>query len=226
MQTNRKSKSSCVGVLLACSLAEPAFATSQCPPPGHRPPAPQVELAVSAVEAVVHNHRGRAEITRLAGNEGLGVSHNAGLTRSRTEFRIEPRAKVARLPDGRACVMLDRVTASWRLVEMTVDVAAEYAPGSCAYREVKAHEDEHVRITDHALRRFAPILEARLKRAAAALAPTMGRDGAEVLAAMAEKLKAASGEVLAEFQAELGRRQAAIDTPESYRAVSRRCDRW
>lgn len=182
---------------------------------------------MAIAEPEVHNTRGRSEITRLAGHDSLIGVHNAGLTRSRTEFRVQPRFQVARFGDGRACVMLDRVTASWRIVGLTVDIAREYAPGTCQYREVKVHEEEHVRINQYTLKQFAPVLEARLKRAAAAMAPRVGgKGGDEAMAAMAGELKAAGSEVLAEFQAELRKRHGAIDTPESYREVSRKCDRW
>lgn len=188
---------------------------------------PAVELVVSVAEPVVHNSRTRAEITRLAGNEALLDVRNAGVTRSRTEVRIEPRYRLASYPDGRVCVMLEALRATWQVVDLTVDVASEYAPGSCQYREVRAHEDEHVRITGYTLRQFGPILKARLERAAAASVPRWDRAGSrDAVERMTRSLSAAGSEVLAEFQADLKRRNAAIDTPESYREVSKRCKTW
>lgn len=214
----------CVTVGLA--FLAPADA-SECPPRGHVYATAPVELDIAVPQPVVHNTRSRSEITRLAGNDSMVGVHNAGLTRSRTEFRIQPRFQLATFGDGRACVMLERLTASWKIIELTVDVAREYAPGTCQYREVLAHEDEHVRINRYTLSQFAPMLEARLRRAAAAMTPRWDRKGSrEAMESMTRELKAAGAEVLAEFQAELKKRHGAIDTPESYREVARKCDRW
>mgnify|MGYP001011977997 CR=1 FL=1 len=204
----------------------PALA-ADCPPPGLGRSPPPVEFTLSIPDPVERHTLDRKEITGLAGNDAQVGIHNPGLTRSRTEFRVRPRFQLASFDDKQVCVILQKVDASWKMTELTVYLAREYPEGSCQYRETRAHEDEHVRINQYTMRRFAPVLEARLRKTAAALAARWDKKGGrDVMEAMTQELKAAGAAVLSEFQAELRKGHAAIDTPESYRAVARKCDRW
>lgn len=204
----------------------PALA-AECPPPGLGRSPPPVQFTLSIPDPVERHILDRKEITRLAGNDDQVGIHNPGLTRSRTEFRVRPRFQLASFGDERVCVILQKVDASWKMSELTVYVAREYPEGSCQYREIRAHEDEHVRINQYTMRRFAPVLETRLRDAAAALAARWDKKGGrDAMEAMTGELKAAGAAVIAEFQAELRKGHAAIDTPEGYRAAARKCDRW
>lgn len=206
-------------------VTAPASAAT-CPPPGISREA-GVTLTTAIAAPTYHNDLTRARITRQAGHPAGTTAENSGLTRSRTAFSIRPRVTGYGVAGGPAtCLVLDKVEARWQVTELRVDVASEYRPGTCQHREVLEHENQHVDITRDTFREFVPRMEARLKRAAAEIAPARRGDAQQVADRALERLRQAAGEVIAEFQATMRRRHAAIDTPENYRAVSARCDGW
>jgi hypothetical protein len=226
MQTKFKQELLVVVVSLLVAHAAPSLA-AQCPPPNLKLPPMAVDLDLTVAQPVLHNDRSRSELTQLAGNDKLIGLKNSGLTRSRTEFRTEPRYRLAKFRDGKTCVVLESVKVKWRVEDVIVDVAREYAPGSCQYKAVLDHENEHVRITRETFAEFAPRIKERLERAAAEVRPQWGRDDArDVIDRLTKQISASGKAELAIAKVELARRQAAIDTRESYRDVAARCDKW
>lgn len=213
-------------ILLVVLLTGGEAAAASCPPPGVEMPRPVVRLQVAVAEPAVHNHRGRDEIAALAGRTPVQGKLDAGLTRTETQLAVTPTVKLYQRPDGGACVMLAEVEASWRLQNATIDVAAEYRPGSCEHAVVLEHEREHVRLTRRAFEAYGARMEARLRDQAAALKPFHTDDVEGAVQAVTDRMMAAARQVMDQFKAESRRANAAIDTPESYRAVSAKCRKW
>lgn len=205
-------------------VGKPA-AAAQCPPVGLAVPRPTVRLEVSVAEPVVHNHHSRDEIAALAGRVPMRGKLDAGLTRTETQVAVTPTVSLVMPPNGRACVMLASVEASWRMVSATIDVAAEYRPGSCEYAAVLEHERDHVRLTRRAFDAHAARLEARLREQAAAVRPFVA-DAGDAAQAVTDRLMAVARQVMDQFREESRRVNGAIDTAESYRAVSAKCRQW
>ncbi|HSV28630.1 MAG TPA: hypothetical protein VLL76_03700 [Candidatus Omnitrophota bacterium] len=208
-------------------LLWPGVALAQCPAPGMAKTAP-VTFKTELAEPVYRNDRKRDELTTSSADAlGTPEVQKSGLTRVQFRFEVVPSFQWVALPDGRTCMALKEVQATWRMTDLVVDVAAEYRPGTCQYREVRAHEDQHVRFNRDTFLEHAPRMEARLKTVAHDMRPTItDLDPERTMQAMAERLSHAAGEVQASFEAAIAARHATIDTAESYKAVSRRCDKW
>lgn len=210
-------------VLLACWTVPAAAA--QCSGQGSE--APVVRLKVETLAPIYRNSLTRKQIGALDGHGTFGDRTHAGLTQSRTAFSVRPNVRFVPLETGRYCALLVEVDASWRLTQLLVDIASEYPPGTCPYREVRSHEDQHVAI---ALRQFAAAeraLRARLadlaQREVGAVVTGSPDRAAQAVAA---RLLAGAQETLTQYQRDAQRANAAIDTPENYRAVSARCADW
>lgn len=95
-------------------------------------------------------------IAQLTGTHRPGGSHRTlGLTTTNQVVRLDFSYRYQKSPSGQACVSPDlKVTAGYD--SMRVDVAREFPRGSCAYREVLAHEDHHVAIYREHLARVIP----------------------------------------------------------------------
>lgn len=212
-----------VSVALLALLAAPAMA-AECPPP--EAPA-KVRFSISVAEPVLRNDRPREAIAALAGAANLHGGLQAGLTQSQTSFRLEPTVRWMGVKGGSACVTLTDVVATWDLRQTTIDVASQYRPGSCEYAVILDHEREHVRLTRRAFERHAPKLEARLRELATGMKPFATREDVDDAASRVNRRLVAAIKPFTEaFNEESRRANAAIDTPESYRAVAAKCKRW
>ena len=109
-----------------------------------------------------------------------------------------------------------------------VYVAREYKRGSCEYKAVLRHEQEHVAIARRNLEKYKPKVRHALT---SLLLPTPDRP---IKLASSEQNEEALQSLLArildpvyqEMQEDLERAQAAIDTPESYAKVRAQCSNW
>ncbi|CAA7623488.1 conserved exported hypothetical protein [Candidatus Terasakiella magnetica] len=201
---------------------------AQCPPPAMPLSLKVSTLATAMAPPSVENTRSKAEITALSGRSPMaGGPVTLGLTRSTTEVQITPSVWDVDLGDGRHCVGLTRVDATWRIAVLSVDISAEYAPGTCHYRVVREHEEEHVTIARAVFQAWAPRMEAALHQSAERIAPEVSGGGGKAFAKQViDRIMADLQPMMAAYRADLVSRNAAIDTPASYRATGARCRNW
>ena len=150
-----------------------------------------------------------------------------GVMRARLE--VESTATYGRVAGaGGVCIWVERVEVLLRYRSLDLFVAKEYAPASCAYRAILAHEQQHAEIARTYVNRYAP----RIRQALASLlipkatkpVAAASRETAEAkVDAVLERLVAP---VVGELEREMNKAQAAIDTPRSYQGVFRQCNDW
>lgn len=170
----------------------------------------------------------RPQIGALSGRGHMTNDRShAGLTQTQTSFTLKPTMQFQRLGNGTVCASIRDVDVSWRMVKFVVDIAAEYRRGSCPYTEIVRHENQHVEIAqrafvaaDRSLRQ--QLAEAVRRQPAFALRGTPQQAANETAA----RLMAVAKPILEKYDQDTRRQNAAIDTPESYRAVSARCRDW
>lgn len=170
----------------------------------------------------------RPQIGALSGRGHMSNDRShAGLTQTQTSFTLKPTMQFQRLGKSTVCASIRDVEVSWRMVKFIVDIAAEYRRGSCPYNEIVRHENQHVDISQRAfvaadrdLRQ--QLAEALRRQPAFALRGTPQQAVNEAAAS----LMAVAKPILEKYDQDTRRQNAAIDTPESYRAVSARCRDW
>ena len=183
-------------------------------------------VTVSQRIPTYRNDRSRAELARLAGM-GLPGYSQQGLTRTETEFEVTVAANVVQLAPGRYCVALGRVEAEWRLSRLEVDVVREHPPGACPHAVIRAHEERHVALAQRMFARHAGPIRARLAQLGRDTRPMVtGLPPAQATRMLRDRLMAGMASTLAAFEHDLSRANAAIDTPQSYRAETAKCPRW
>lgn len=171
-----------------------------------------------------HGH----SIAQLGRISGLG--HNVrALGLMKPDLVIETRPKAQGLPLGnRFCFWITGFDVKLRYRRVDVFVAKEYPLGSCQYKAILEHEEEHVRVSRQNLEEFAP----RIRRALTSLLIPTGQQPAKVVSADAARknVKTISDELLQpvykEMMAALVRAQKGVDTPEEYARVQRKCRHW
>lgn len=157
----------------------------------------------------------------------LGERHEKALGVTYVETMLSMQAATRIKPQGRGfCVYLDRVEADFGWERMEVYVASEYKPGSCEYRMILDHENQHVGINQRALRETAPrvraALEAILRDQGPLYVADANRGADQALTAIHGRMNAP----LENFQRVMAEGNSVIDTSSNYEAVAQMCEGW
>jgi hypothetical protein len=211
--------------LIAVLSYGPAFAQQAGCPPSRTPIKLNFETRSPAPD---FNHRlslsGIASEARSPDARGDTPSRPVGLTTVDTMFGLKGGSSI--LTRGRtSCSYLTSVEVTFGWDRMQVFVPTEYPQGSCEYRAVIDHENQHVSIIRSTLREFAPIARARVEGVLAQAKPISGGRDGDVDRALAP-LKGQLTAMLTEFNALHSARSAHIDTPSNYKAVTAMCKNW
>lgn len=215
----------CMFVVAAMPAMAVAAHAESCLP-ARRPAEVQV---ISDLPSPSYRHElNRARIGALSGaGHRSSDRRHAGLTQTKTAFTVKPTLEFQRLPGGRVCASLKQLVLSWRMTQLQVDVAAEYRPGSCPYSEILRHENQHVAIAQRGFQAADRSLRQQLGDMARRTQPFVITGTPQQAAhEVAQRFMAAAEPVLERYRHDTGRENAAIDTPESYRAVGARCRDW
>ncbi|MEE9251492.1 MAG: tetratricopeptide repeat protein [Alphaproteobacteria bacterium] len=195
----------------------------RCP---RSPQAPyEVNVRIEIPPVPVNHEFGIAELGELSFHE----PHARVLGLAKGSLRIKTSARFSAAPSGDGfCFWVTAVDVTLSYRTMEVYVAKEYGPRTCPYRVILEHEKEHVRAARRNLRRYAP----RVRSALTSLLIPTGREPVAVASPedAEREVQALSRELLEPVYEKmiesLHRSQAALDTPEQYRRVRRRCRRW
>lgn len=214
-----------VWVVVAC--AWPVFAAAGPCAPSRAPIT--LDFTTNAPAPIYNNRLTVAGIRNLFTVRGapLGERHQKALGITYVETMLSMQAATRLKPEGRGfCVYLDKVTADFGWDRMEVYVASEYKPGSCEYRMILDHENQHVAINQGALRESAPrvraALEAILRDQGPLYVADANRGADQALTAIHNRMSGA----LEGFQRIMAEGNGAIDTDSNYEAVSQMCEGW
>lgn len=185
-------------------------------------PAPSVTLKrLEAPVSVNRDHDYRA-ITVLSTDAHHPETRVLGLTRGSARVAFEVKGRMILDRSRRWECVSPQIVVSYGFSPMTVYVAREFPPDSCAYREIYQHELRHVKTyRDHAVaieRELAEALNRRFATGTPARAP-VGETQQRLERELHERW-------LPFIQREMERvraSQALIDTPEEYRRVTEGC---
>jgi hypothetical protein len=156
----------------------------------------------------------------------LGPHERAlGITYALTSFSINGTTRLVPAKGG-YCVYLDSVEATFGWKRMDVFVANEFKPGTCEYRAVLDHENQHVSVNNTSLREFAPRFRAQLERSLADQQPVFTTDGQAATDAILGGLQRRMSAQLNQFQNMMAERNAPLDSASNYRETAKLCSNW
>jgi hypothetical protein len=159
----------------------------------------------------------------LTGMKRPRVRHGYVLGLTRTESHVTLKVDGSMIDDpgsSTECVM-PRVDVTLYYQPIVVYIGHEFAPGSCAYREILAHEMRHLK----SYLDYLPIVEDRVR---AKLAdryrgrPLYARSG-QVRTLLQREIDLDWLPYIRDEMARVERMQAAIDSPEEYARLSKVC---
>lgn len=170
--------------------------------------------------AIVHRHGSADASARMSGRRVHGLTHSS------LSYQLQASFQLQSLHDGTWCLWPRTTQADLGYSDTTVYVARDYPPGTCAFDAVRAHEAEHVAINIAVVDTHAPRLRTAMKLAARQGFPLAGRNPATLKVRAKDMLDAKFQDALGPLLSDRTRRNAAIDTETSYRALNAQCDRW
>jgi hypothetical protein len=150
-----------------------------------------------------------------------------GVTKS--GLQVETAIQFRTLPFGHGyCYWVDNIDVLLHYQVLDVFIAAKYAPDSCPYKAILAHEQKHVRAAQRHLDDIRPRLHAAFvsPRVPAADSPALATSMAAARHHVDVLLAELTQPVIDGFETAIEASRTAIDTPEEYRRVRERCPHW
>jgi len=184
----------------------------------------EVRFRVKDGQVSTRHDLSRAQLSTFAGRKWSSAVPE-GFTDTSYEHRLSASIQ-SRTFRGKGCHYLRAVTLNFNVRPIKVYIAREHRPGSCPYKVVRDHEDEHVDIFRAALDQFLPLVEAKLEDTAWAMRPSSARSGKRAINQFLAKLQGAIDPILSRMEHQMRQGHAEIDTPRSYRLLSAQCENW
>jgi hypothetical protein len=197
-------------------------------PPACPPSAAPIKLSFNTItKPPTYNHRlTLAGVAGLAGSRGSAARRRTlGLTSSITSFDVGAETSVEKV-GNLFCTYVTSVDVNFGWNSLDVYVPIDFPQGSCEYRAILDHENQHVANLRATLREFAPRARARLEDVLSRAKPAPSRrqnGGGEVLLA---PVRVQLNALLREFNALRDVRDSQIDNPSNYAAVTALCKNW
>ncbi|WP_153111272.1 hypothetical protein [Propionivibrio limicola] len=207
-------------LLLLSLLTQPLPAHAQAC--GDLPP-PSVTLRRIEEPVTLNTSYDYKSITVLARKELQSNQRVLGLTRAKSQIRFDVRAHIRRDRDGRWECVSPQITVSYGFSPMTVYVANEFPPGSCAYREIHAHELQHVEVYLKHLDKITPTLKETLNKRFATDGPWVGATG-EIQARLNAEIEEHWLPFIRREIERANAEQQEIDSPAEYDRIMRSCN--
>lgn len=205
------------------AMAEQQVTGTDCP--GDLDDSYKLKMHLDIPRARLHEDHSIAELGEMSFHGPR--SRVLGLASTNLEFGWHVQFAAKPFGDGH-CFWVTRADLSLRYAAPDIYVAREYRPGSCPYRAVLQHEEEHVAITRGILERYAPRLETALT---SLLVPTGTRpivvDSPEAAKhETSELMKELVKPIYQEMVTKLREAHRELDSPRGYRNTFRRCPSW
>lgn len=205
--------------LLLFSVASAGAAADGC----ESLPLPSVALKRFEEPVTKNFDYGYRALTNIGEGLGGGQQVVLGLTRGKAVVRVATKLPGYVDRSGRYECVSPQLAFSYGFSPMTVYVAREFPPGTCAYQEIYEHELRHVRVYRQHLVSIEKDIAATLERRFATGAPWRGPVGQ----AQSRLQKEVEERWIPYLQREIDRSrmdQKQIDTPEEYERVSNSCN--
>jgi hypothetical protein len=149
-----------------------------------------------------------------------------GLTTVSRIWDPDLRLQGANIGRNRFCARIDTLKIKIVFNDLRVYVARDYPRGSCQYAAIIAHEHEHVDIFRTVLNKYRAIIERRSLAFVSNMKPGLGLTQEEAYQKVIRQIDHLWDELEQDMSREMAAKNATIDSPESYKQLSRQCRNW
>lgn len=195
-------------------------------------PPPEVSLTVERGALRIDHSLDPEQIgglrNRLRGAGALapGQGRTVGLTVAALRIGKGTRGRLHAVEPGHWCVQVTHIDLRIGFVDQTVYVPRGYAPGSCEYEAVLAHERAHVEDNLSVLHSLKRAFKERAEVLALSMNPVPVTSRAEARSLPLELVDAALAPLADDFTDAQADHAARRDTQDEYAAVAAQCGNW
>lgn len=168
--------------------------------------------------------RGQLKSISPSHKHSHGVFVN-GLTIAEFQSSVSGEFIILDLKNGYSCVWPSRILAEMGYTEMEVLVAKEFPAGSCEYNETIKHENEHVKINFNTFNKYLILTQNQLNSFIKSQFPILARSSNPDDAAISSVNKYFYS-IMKQMEAERDGLNNALDSPQNYAAIQKRCKDW
>ncbi len=185
----------------------------------------EVRVDIDVGEANVYNNLSKADL-------GTSNSHGRlrqilGTTQSGLELNWSIKYQYRRWRNV-YCLWAASADVALSYQQLDVNIASEYAPGSCQYEAVLDHENEHVEVAQRVMQPYAQ----QIRRALTSIdiptahVPAVANSPEDVREEVEQAFRRTLLPVRDQLIRVLKEQQAHVDTVDNYRRTSQRCRQW
>ncbi len=211
---------------LLTGIALLPFSDLQAGPPkgmGGCPPLKQplhFQFSYTEIDPVFDTSKPRLWITRQMGGNPMTRAQTQSSFQSRISGKFSTKTNHN---TGMRCVYLTHVKV---LIEgkLTVYIGREFVKNRCAFNNLREHEKLHVAIWQEKVRKYLPDMREAIHKEARMIRPVMTKGKSEeIFKRITDRLTNRMRTIRIAMNREEQREQKALDTPQSYRALERKC---
>ncbi len=218
-----------LGFVWAALLASPfARAASSSPCPPYTTP---ITLNFKTLNpAPIYNNRlsiqGIRNLFRDRDEPVSGPHEQAlGITYAESVYSVETHTLVREV-NGGFCVYLSSIDLDFGWKRQDVYIASEFQPGTCEYRTVLDHENQHVSVNNSSLKEFAPYFRAQVEKSLQTQQPVFARSGDAGTDVAMKAVEKGMSALMTQFHQINGQRNAPLDSASNYEATAGLCKNW
>lgn len=152
-----------------------------------------------------------------------------GITFAASSISVQGKGKISQLGIKEYCVELDNVKIQFGYDRIIVLIDRKYRPGSCEYKAIKEHEDQHVFLHRDTLRFYSKYVHDEAYKVSQQILPRLvssENEAKKALEDMVEEIQRAVLPINEFFMKIKDEENLKIDTPESYEKSTKRCRNW
>ncbi len=173
------------------------------------------------------SRRQLARMSKLTPNSDRHKNNaTMGMTNVHYTTEFKGQAQGATRGPNRACARLKSVSMRVVIRELKIFILGDYAPGSCQYDTILAHEHQHAEIARTTLRDNLVKIRRRLRFEVDRLGEVRDISVKRAFDTAFNRLRVRMKPVLDDMGRDLKRANAALDSPESYAQFNARCRSW
>lgn len=218
------------GAFWPVDVGGPAWAQCGGGPPVDR--AAVFRVVNAPITPFYHHNLTTAQIEGLQNSVKL-TSRNLqepGLTAAEQELTTNYQCgALETVPNRRYCVWADSVEVDFSYTKMDVYISSQYPEGSCAYRAILAHENQHVEINRRVLAKYVELMRRALR--GNRTIPTKDRplvaasfkEGQDIISRRIQRI---IQPLYRHYQKEVLWDNRMIDTMKNYRRIEEQCKDW
>lgn len=216
-----------IGMLLWSAAEGPAMAAAPACAPYKKP----ISLNYTTLQPKpTYNNRLSVQGIRSTFREHtdpiLGVHERAlGITYAQSAYSAEANSSATPVRGG-FCVYLTSLDVQFGFKRMEVYIASEFEPGTCEYRSVLDHENQHVAINNGTLKAFAPVFRAEIEKLLALQKPVYAANAQSGMDVALSNVEKGMSAMWSRFQDRMADENAPLDSAKNYAATGALCSNW